>query len=130
MNISKVAALSGLSAKMIRYYESIGLLPIAQRNASGYRVYTNTDVQRLQFIYQARQLGFSLEHIQTLVQLWQNEDRRSADVKNLVQQHVNALTEKINQLQQMKQQLEIWMQSCAGNQNADCAILNSMTAHH
>lgn len=127
MNISQLAKQTGVSAKMIRYYESIGLIPQALRDHNGYRLYQITDIERLQFIAQARQLGFSLEKIQTLLQLWQNKCRQSADVKKIAEQHVRILTAKIEQLQHMKQQLESWIVDCAGNDQPDCNILKNIS---
>ena len=126
MKISQLAKITGVSAKMIRYYESIGLIPEASRHSNGYRNYHDHDIERLQFIAQARQLGFSLEKIAILLQLQQNQDRHSADVKQIAEQHVAILNAKIQQLQEMKQQLEAWIIQCAGNDQPECAILKNI----
>ncbi|GAA5006365.1 Cu(I)-responsive transcriptional regulator [Acinetobacter puyangensis] len=126
MNISKAAKATGISAKMIRYYEEIALLPKAVRSAAGYREYFPADIERLKFIYQARQLGFSLDEIKILIQLWQNEHRHSADVKALAQQHVQQLRGKISQMQHMVDYLQDLIASCAGDENAHCSILEKI----
>lgn len=126
MNISKAAQASGISAKMIRYYEEIQLIAPPQRTDSGYRIYHSKDIERLRFIYQSRQLGFSLDHIKVLLQLWQNEHRHSADVKHIAQQHVDELSIKIEHLNTMKLQLEQLIENCAGNQQSDCSILKNI----
>lgn len=126
MNISKIAALTGMSSKMIRYYEQIGLLPKASRSAAGYRRYSHDDVARLNFVYQARQLGFALEDIKTLIQLRQDQQRHSADVKQLAEQHVGKLKQKIAQMQTMVDQLQQLISCCAGDDGPDCAILEQI----
>lgn len=89
--IGQAAEASGISRKMIRYYEETGLLPPVRRSESGYRYYSDDDIRRLQFIRRARDMGFSLERISLLLSLWQNEQRHSADVKALVQQYIDEL---------------------------------------
>ncbi|KAA8734985.1 Cu(I)-responsive transcriptional regulator [Acinetobacter qingfengensis] len=126
MNISQAAHLSRISAKMIRYYENIGLLPKVARSHTGYREYFPVDIERLKFIYQARQLGFSLDTIKTLLQLQQDQHRRSADVKYIAQQHVDELENKIQKMQAMVKHLKLLIQDCAGDQTPDCVILNKI----
>ena len=98
MNIGEAAAASGISRKMIRYYEEIGLLAEAPRSSAGYRIYNDNCVQQLSFIKRARDLGFSLERIKTLLGLWQNTDRQSADVKALAEQYMAELDQDIRQI--------------------------------
>jgi MerR family copper efflux transcriptional regulator len=129
LNIGEAAQASGVSAKMIRHYESIGLLPAARRTASGYRVYDAQDVRLLQFIHRGRALGFSLEKIADLLALWQDQDRASADVRRLAEQHIAELNRKIEELQAMKRTLETLAHSCHGDQRSDCPILDDLALH-
>lgn len=123
MHIGQAAKLSGLSAKMIRYYEELGLMPQAARSDAGYRHYSPADVHSLRFIRRARDLGFSVKQIAELLLLWQDRGRASADVKALALTHVAALNAKIAQLQAMAQTLEHLAQHCHGNARPDCPIL-------
>ncbi|MFT0213971.1 Cu(I)-responsive transcriptional regulator [Pseudomonas sp. F1_0610] len=127
MNIGEAAKAVGITAKMIRYYEQIELLPAAQRTDAGYRIYSATDLESLAFIKRARDLGFSLERIKLLLQLWHQDDRQSADVKALAQQYLAELDKNIEQLQQMRNQLAQWIDSCHGDARAECSILNGLT---
>jgi MerR family copper efflux transcriptional regulator len=129
LNIGEAAQASGVSAKMIRHYESIGLLPAAKRTASGYRVYGDQDVRVLQFIHRGRALGFPLEKIAGLLALWQDQDRASADVRRLAEQHIGELNRKIEELQAMKRTLEQLAHSCHGDQRSDCPILDDLATH-
>ncbi|WP_197416373.1 MULTISPECIES: Cu(I)-responsive transcriptional regulator [unclassified Massilia] len=129
LNIGEAAQASGVSAKMIRHYESIGLLPAAQRTAAGYRVYGEQDVRLLQFIHRGRALGFPLEKIAGLLALWQDQDRASADVRRLAEQHIAELDRKIGELQAMKRTLESLASSCHGDQRSDCPILDDLATH-
>jgi Cu(I)-responsive transcriptional regulator len=129
LNIGDAAQASGVSAKMIRHYEAIGLLPAARRTASGYRVYGDQDVRVLQFIHRGRALGFSLEKIAELLALWQDQGRASLDVRRLAEQHIAALNRKIDELQSMKRTLETLAHSCHGDQRSDCPILDDLAAH-
>ncbi|CAM3556683.1 Cu(I)-responsive transcriptional regulator [Paracoccus nototheniae] len=126
MNIGDAAARSGVSAKMIRYYEQIGLIPAAARTASGYRDYAPDDVHMLRFIARARDLGFSIAEITELLDLWRNKDRRSADVKALAQARVRDLRHKIAHLQDMADTLEDLANACAGNERPGCPILQQL----
>jgi len=128
MTISRVAAATGLSAKMIRYYETIGLLPPASRTESGYRVYSATDLHLLHFIRRARGLGFTLEQTKELLALWQDRQRASADVKALAESHIAALEAKIAELAGMRDTLQTLLGSCHGDQRPDCPILDDLAA--
>ncbi|QDA36831.1 Cu(I)-responsive transcriptional regulator (plasmid) [Paracoccus liaowanqingii] len=128
MNIGEAASQSGVTAKMIRYYEQIGLIPKAERTRTGYRDYTDPDVHMLRFIARARDLGFSIAGISELLDLWRNKDRRSADVKALAQARAQDLREKIAHLQDMAGTLEDLARTCAGNERPDCPILKDLAA--
>lgn len=123
MNIGKASTASGASAKMIRYYESIGLIPPAQRTESGYRFYTDDNVHVLRFIRRARDLGFSVEDIAGLLALWQDRHRASGDVKRIAMGHVAALRRKIDELQGMVDTLQSLAAHCHGDDRPDCPIL-------
>ena len=101
MNIGDAARLSGVSAKMIRYYEEVGLIPSVSRTEAGYRIYKDADVYKLHFIRRCRDLGFSLSQAGELLSLWGNHSRQSADVKSIVESHINDLTLKIEEFQRM-----------------------------
>ena len=106
VNIGAAAKASGVTAKMIRHYEEIGLIPQAKRTDSGYRRYSSNDVHTLRFIRQARLLGFSIKQIETLLGLWQNRRRASATVKRLAMEHVAELERKISEMQVMRMKRE------------------------
>ncbi|HSX87719.1 MAG TPA: Cu(I)-responsive transcriptional regulator [Pseudomonas sp.] len=126
MNIGQAARQTGLSAKMIRYYESIELLPAAGRTDSGYRQYDAQDLHRLAFIKRARDLGFSLEEVSKLLTLWQDRQRASADVKALAAGHIDALNRKIAELSSLRDSLQELMEHCHGDQRPDCPILKDL----
>lgn len=126
MNIGQASERSGISPKMIRYYEQIGLLDTAKRSNSGYRIYSNQDIKNLCFLRQARDLGFSSKQMKELLNLWKNTDRQSADVKQLTLQHIATLNRKIAQLQDMVSLLQISADHCSGDENAECAILEDL----
>ncbi len=126
MNIGQASERSGISPKMIRYYEQIGLLDTAKRSNSGYRIYSNQDIKNLCFLRQARDLGFSSKQMKELLNLWKNTDRQSADVKKLTLTHIETLNRKIAQLQDMVSLLQISADHCSGNENAECAILEDL----
>ena len=128
MNIGKAAAASGVSAKMIRYYESIDLLAAARRTEAGYRFYTDEDVHVLRFIRRARDLGFSLADIGELLALWQDQGRASADVKGIALAHVAALERKIAELQGMADTLRTIAAHCHGDARPDSPILTDLDA--
>jgi Cu(I)-responsive transcriptional regulator len=126
MTIGQAAKSSTVSAKMIRHYESIGLLPKAQRTEAGYRLYDETDVHTLRFIQRARSLGFPLETIRTLLALWRNRRRSSAQVKDLAQRHVADLERKIAEMQAMARTLKHLAHNCHGDERPDCPILDDL----
>ncbi len=128
MNIGEAASASGVSAKMIRHYESIGLIGAARRTDAGYRVYARQDVQVLQFIHRARVLGFSLDQIRELLALWQDKGRASADVRALARAHIEELNRKIAELEAMRRTLERLAASCHGDSRSDCPILDDLAA--
>ena len=126
MNIGEAARVSGVSAKLIRYYESIGLIPEADRTASGYRVYTAQEVRILRFVKRARMLGFSIERIQALVGLWRDKRRASAEVKRIALEHVDELEAKIAQMRAMADTLRELADACHGDDRPDCPILRDL----
>jgi MerR family transcriptional regulator, copper efflux regulator len=126
MNIGQAARQTGLSAKMIRYYESIDLLPRAGRTDSGYRQYGAHDLHRLAFIKRARDLGFSLDEVSKLLTLWQDRQRASADVKALAAGHIDELNRKIAELSSLRDSLQELMEHCQGDQRPDCPILEDL----
>jgi MerR family transcriptional regulator, copper efflux regulator len=128
MNIGQAAKQSGLSAKMIRYYESIDLLPAADRTDSGYRQYSAQDLHRLAFIKRSRDLGFSLAEVSQLLTLWQDRQRASADVKALAASHIAELERKISELSSLRDTLTELMDSCQGNDRPDCPILKDLAS--
>ena len=128
-NIGEAARASGVSAKMIRHYESIGLIGAARRTDAGYRVYTGQDVRVLQFVHRGRALGFSLDQIRGLLALWQDKDRASADVRALARTHIEELNRKIAEMEAMRRTLESLAASCHGDARSDCPILDDLAAH-
>ncbi len=128
MNIGAVAHVSGVSAKMIRHYESIGLLRASHRTLAGYRQYHERDVHLLRFIRRARDLGFPLEQIRQLLSLWDDPDRASADVKRLAEAHIANLDARIAALTEMRTTLVTLAQACHGDHRPDCPILQGLAA--
>ncbi len=126
INIGEAAAVSGVSAKMIRHYEENGLIPKAGRTVAGYRVYRDSDVHVLRFVRRARDLGFSMREIETLLGLWQNRRRKSEDVKRLALKHVAELDAKIGELQAMRKTLMDLVHCCHGDHRPDCPILEDL----
>ena len=126
-NIGDAAVQSGVSAKMIRYYESLGLLKEARRTAAGYRIYDERDIHTLRFVRRARDLGFSIAGIQRLLALWQNRRRSSADVRRVAQAHIAELEDKIAALQSMRRTLLQLVESCHGDGRPDCPILDDLS---
>jgi len=127
MNIGQAASASGVSAKMIRYYESIALIPPGRRSESGYRIYSENDLHALRFVKRARTLGFSLDQIRELLSLWQNKERASADVKRIALGHVDELNHRIAELTEMRDTLQTLARCCKGNDRPDCPILQSLS---
>ena len=123
MNIGDAAKASGVSAKMIRYYESTGLIPAAGRTGSGYRVYSDTEVQMLRFIRRSRDLGFPVEKIEELLALWRDRSRHSADVKRLALDQIDGLKRKISEMQAMMDSLQHLADACCGDHRPECPIL-------
>jgi MerR family transcriptional regulator, copper efflux regulator len=126
MNIGDAAAATGISAKMIRYYEETGLIGAALRTYSGYRVYQDKDIQTLRFVRRARDLGFTVKQIEDLLTLWHDRSRASADVKTIAQGHVAELQKKMLELQEMIGTLEHLARNCQGDHRPDCPILSTL----
>ena len=126
MKIGEAAHRSGISAKMIRYYESIGLIPKTGRTAAGYRDYSSDDVRALQFLKRARYFGFSAVQMAELQALWCDRNRASADVKRLVFAHVEALETKIAELRGIQRALRHVAAQCRGDERPDCPILEEL----
>jgi MerR family copper efflux transcriptional regulator len=125
-NIGEASKASGVSAKMIRHYESLGLLAEARRTQAGYRIYDRNDLHTLRFVRRARDLGFSIRTIAQLLGLWRNRRRSSADVRRVAQRHITELDQKIDELQAMKRTLEQLVHACHGDHRPDCPILNDL----
>ena len=123
MTIGEAARLSGVSAKMIRWYEARGLLPPAERSEAGYRRYTEADVHTLRFVRRARDLGFTVDGIADLLALWRDRSRRSAEVKALAAGHIAALRRRVAELEGMVGTLSHLAESCHGDERPDCPIL-------
>jgi len=126
LTIGDAAKASGVSAKMIRHYEAIGLIGAAHRTDAGYRTYSGRDVQVLQFIHRSRALGFSLEQIRTLLALWHDKQRASKDVRAMARQHIDELDRKIADMQAMRRTLESLATRCHGDDRPDCPILDDL----
>ena len=127
MNIGQAASASGVSAKMIRYYESIGLINAASRTDAGYRGYSDADIHTLRFIRRSRDLGFSVEQMTNLLALWQDRRRASSDVKRIASDHVRELERKMGELAEMAETLRHLAQNCHGDDRPDCPILNKLS---
>jgi Cu(I)-responsive transcriptional regulator len=126
VNIGEAARLSGVSAKMVRHYEGLGLLPPVVRNDSGYRQYSEAEVHTLRFIKRARDLGFSMEEIGELVGLWQNRRRASANVRRIAQKHAQELQQRITAMQEMQRTLQHLIHCCQGDERPECPILEEL----
>ncbi|KQO00566.1 hypothetical protein ASF01_04830 [Stenotrophomonas sp. Leaf70] len=126
MNIGQAAKATGISAKMIRYYEDSGLIGPVARTASGYRVYGPRDIHTLGFIKRSRDMGFSVERIGGLLQLWRDRSRHSADVKRMALEHVAVLQQRIAELQDMVATVQTLADCCAGDERPDCPILSDI----
>ena len=126
MNIGEAAAATGLSAKMIRHYESIGLIDRARRTESGYRCYDEADLRALRFVKHARELGFGLERIGQLVSLWRDPSRASSDVKRIALEHVTELDRQLALLQRMRDALADAAAQCHGDRRPGCPILDDL----
>lgn len=130
MNIGQASAASGVSAKMIRYYESIGLVPPADRRQSGYREYGSADIHRLRFIRRARDLNFSIEQIRDLLRLWSDRHRSNAEVKAIALEHVAELKERAKHLNEMANALKHLAAACGGNGRPECPIIEGLEGSH
>ncbi|HTH96935.1 MAG TPA: Cu(I)-responsive transcriptional regulator [Stellaceae bacterium] len=128
--IGAAAKASGVSAKMIRYYEAIGLLPPAPRSEGGYRHYGPTDLHVLRFIRRARDLGFSLENTAQLLRLWRDRDRSSSEVKALAEAHIAELRAKIDEMSAMMRTLAHLAEHCHGDNRPDCPIIDDLAGCH
>jgi MerR family transcriptional regulator, copper efflux regulator len=126
LNIGMAARASGVSAKLIRYYEHIGLIAPADRTGGNYRIYDERDVHTLRFIKRARSLGFSLERIQVLLGLWQDRARASAEVKRVAMEHVGELDAKIREMESMRDALRHLAHACHGDHRPECPILEEL----
>jgi Cu(I)-responsive transcriptional regulator len=131
-NIGEAAKRSGVSAKMVRHYESLGLLPAVARTDAGYRLYGDREVHTLRFIRRARDLGFSMAEIAQLLKLWQNRRRTSADVRRIASKHIEELTQKLAEMEAMRRTLQHLVHCCSGDDRPDCPILEELegTAQH
>ena len=128
VDIGAASLASGVSAKMIRHYEEIGLVPPADRTAAGYRTYGPSDVHRLRFVKRARDLGFNMAEIGQLLGLWNDRRRKSSEVKRLAMRHVAELERKIAELQSMRRTLVELAHHCHGDHRPDCPILDDLAA--
>ena len=125
-NIGEAAGLTGVSAKMIRHYESIGLIPAASRTFANYRLYNDGDLHRLRFVKRARGLGFSMKQVEELLGLWGDPGRASAQVKKLAKAHAAELAKKVRELQSMQRTLDLLAEHCHGDHRPDCPILDDL----
>ena len=126
MNIGMAAKRSGVPAKTIRYYESIGLIPPAQRTESGYREYGRNEIDTLRFVQRARGLGFSVKDVGRLLDLWRDRSRASGDVKALATEHIEEIDRKITELRSMRDTLQRLSEQCHGDERPDCPILEGL----
>lgn len=128
MNIGQASELSGIPSKTIRYYESIGLLPAPARTDSGYRDYSNPEIETMRFIQRSRHLGFSIKDVCELLDLWNDTNRTSAQVKSLTKRHVSQIEEKIKELEGMRKTLVTLSNKCHGDDRPDCPILEDLAS--
>ncbi len=126
MNIGEASERSGVSAKMIRYYESVGMLPSAARRPNGYRDYGDQDVAVLQFVRRTRDLGFSLEEVSALLALWSDKKRSSREVKKLAEKHIADLERRVREMRAVMKTLRGLAQNCHGDERSDCPILDDL----
>jgi Cu(I)-responsive transcriptional regulator len=125
-NIGQASEATGVTAKMIRHYESLGLLGGVERTLSNYRIYSERDLHLLRFIRRGRSLGFSMKEIEALLGLWQDSRRKSAEVRRLAQRHVEELDRRIAEMQDMRDSLMQLVEACHGDQRPDCPILEDL----
>ena len=128
MNIGQAANASGVSQRMVRHYEKIGLIPSPPRRDSGYRDYSDGDVQRLRFIANARDLGFPIEEIRTLLGLWSNSQRSSAEVKQLALKRASELERKAQSIEALRAALLALAERCQGDDRPDCPIIDGLAS--
>jgi Cu(I)-responsive transcriptional regulator len=128
-NIGEAARRSGVSARMVRHYEGLGLLPDVARTENGYRQYTEADIHTLRFVKRSRDLGFSMDEIAELVGLWHNRRRTSASVKRIAQKHLGELEQRIADMQAMQRTLSHLVHCCHGDARPDCPILEDLAGH-
>ena len=128
MNIGEAAAAAGVTPKMIRHYESLGLMPEADRTEAGYRLYTAREVEMLRFVRQSRALGFSIQQIDSLLTLWRDEQRESRAVKDLARRQLAELDARRRELDEMRETLAGLIDNCVGDESACCAILQRLAA--
>ena len=128
MNIGRASELSGIPSKTIRYYESIGLLPLPARTGSGYRDYSAPEIEIMRFIQRARHLGFPIKDVCELLDLWNDTDRNSAQVKSLTKRHIDEIEEKIAELESMRNTLVTLADKCNGDDRPDCPILQDLAS--
>ena len=126
--IGEAAKRAGVSPRMVRHYESLGLLPPVNRTESGYRQYSASDVHALRFIRRGRDLGFSMEEIGNLLTLWQDQSRASSQVKAIAEKHITALSERIAAMQSMQRSLQTLVHCCHGDERPDCPILEDLAS--
>jgi Cu(I)-responsive transcriptional regulator len=126
VNIGMASRLSGVSTKMVRHYESLGLLPAVGRTDSGYRQYSESEVHTLRFIKRARELGFSMDDIAELAGLWHNRRRASSSVRRIAQKHADELGQRIEAMQSMQRTLNHLIHCCQGNDRPECPILDDL----
>ena len=129
VHISTATRLSGLSARMIRHYVSLGLLPGIARSESGYRLYDENDIHTLRFIQRGRSLGFGMEQLTELLGLWRDQGRSSAQVRQLAQRHADAFAQRIAGMQAMQDTLRTLIHACHGDARPECPILDSLADH-
>ena len=127
-NIGEAARRSNVSAKMVRHYESLGLLPSVHRTEAGYRQYGDSEVHTLRFIRRARDLGFSMDEIAQLLKLWQNRRRSSAEVRRIASRHIEDLSRKLAEMEAMRRTLQHLVHCCHGDDRPDCPILDELAA--
>ena len=130
VSIGVAAQRAGVSPRMLRHYEALGLLPTVQRTDAGYRQYGEKEVHTLRFIRRARDLGFSIQEIATLLGLWQDKARASSQVKSIAQAHIDDLNQRIADMQAMQRTLQQLVQCCHGDDRPDCPILDNLAAVH
>lgn len=126
MNIGEASKLAQVNSKMIRRYESLGIIPRAGRSLSGYRQYSENDVHVLRFVKRARELGFTMKDIKQLLGLWRNKNRPSSQVKNIASKHITGLEKKLDEIQNILSTLNHLIKNCHGDHRPDCPIIDEL----